>query len=111
MAKTYLKTDQIVELWGLHKRGLNSQEIGEKLGISHNTASDWVRDIQAILNGVKVSRQKGLNDLKQAVKIIKAKGSNGAVKSMARQKLIDAIDEYVEEEVRERFSRLNKMLS
>lgn len=112
MSKKYLKADEIVELWGLHKKKLSPAEIGTKLGISHSTAADWVRDIDATLNGARVDRTKGLNDLIQAVKIIKAKSlQNGAAKNPARQNLIDAIDAYVEAEVRDRLTRLTKMLA
>lgn len=110
MAKKYLKAEEIVGLWALHNKGLNGLQISKKVGIAHSTASDWVRDIQTMLNGGRVARTKGLNDLKVAIGIIKNNSLSGEVKSEGRRKLLEAIDAYVEEEVRERFNRLNKML-
>ena len=110
MSKTYLKAEAIVNLWSLYKKGMSNTQIANKLNISSTTVATWVRDVTSMLNGQKVERTTGMTDLTQAITIIKNNSINGrGIKSDAMKKLLQALDEYVEERVGERFNRLSKM--
>ena len=111
MSKTYLKADKVVELFTLHKKGKNYSYIGGKLAVSPTTVRTWVRDIEAMLAGRRVDRSKGMDDLKEAVQVIKNQGiASGEYVTAAKAKMLKAIDEYVEAELRERLNRLKSML-
>lgn len=107
----YLIAEEIVTLWRLHKQGLKRAEVSRRIGLSGNAVDRWVLDIQASLEGGKVVRKTGKAELRTAVLIIKNNGV-GVSKpvSTEREKLIKAIDDYIEAEVVNRLKKVQEIL-
>ncbi len=110
MSRKYLKSEEIINLWTLHTKGTNAGNIAAKLGTSSHTVLNWIKDIESSLNGIKVVREKGGTELKAAVCAIKKVALNGEAKSEAFQKLLSAIEEYVESELGNRIRKLSEMV-
>lgn len=110
MARKYLKSEEIIKVWNLHKKGISAVSIAAQFEVSSTTISNWVKDIESLLSGLKVIREKGGHELKVAVQAIKSAMANCEAKSEKYKKLLSAIEEYVDEEVKVRISKLSEIV-